>query len=972
MVQDRLIDEVLDGLNPLQKEAITHEDGHLLIIAGAGTGKTRVITRRIAYLIASQKAHSEEILALTFTEKAAQEMEERVDILVPYGFTDYWISTFHAFGNRVLRENALELGINPNFKILTRPEQIIFFREHLFEFNLDYFRPLSDPTAHIDAILTFISRAKDEDISPKEYIDYATRLKEEAATRPHDEVAQEVAKREAELAHTYKTYQELLTREGKADFGDQITLTLKLFREHPAVLKKYQERFRYILVDEFQDTNYAQFELIKLLVKGGAALTVVADDDQSIYKFRGAAISNVLGFMNTYKDARKIVLTQNYRSPQRILDSAHSLIQHNNPERLEAKEGINKRLVSCKGDGKGPFSIHYETLSAEADGVARIIKEKVEGGGYSYSDFALLVRSNSDAKPYIQALNMLGIPWSFTRKQDLYSTEEVTLLVSFLRVVADLEDSMSLYYLASSPIYQMEIQDLHLCMNYATHRHRSLYYVFRHLEKIERLKEIPSSSRRTVSRILEDITHFIKMSRDHPPGEVLYAFLEKSGYLERLTLNGEEGKIQNIAKFFDIIKNFSSTTKNDRVHQFISHFDMLIEAGDEPDAAEIEVERDVVNLLTVHKAKGLEFRVVFMVGLVEKGFPTPSRKEPIELPNSLIKDILPQGDFHLQEERRLFYVGMTRAKEELYFTSAQDYGGKRPRKVSRFVLEALDLEGSDLKMIKTSTLEAIHRHAPPPIEKEGQLLKEIRDEDPLTISYYQIDDFLTCPLKYKYVHILRVPVLAHHTVVYGRALHLAIQEYHRRRMRGEDVTLEDMYRVFEEGWLSEGFLSREHEARRIKQGKETLKRFYEENRREKKLPTYIEKGFSFLVGKNRVIGRWDRIDEEDGKVRIIDYKSTEVGDQKKADKKSKESLQLSIYALAYREMFGRIPDLLELHFVEDGYVGRSQRSEEEIEETVSLVMEAASGIRKREFLPKPSFQGCRYCAYRLICPKRER
>jgi DNA helicase-2/ATP-dependent DNA helicase PcrA len=359
-----------------------------------------------------------------------------------------------------------------------------------------------------------------------------------------------------------------------------------------------------------------------------------------------------------------------------------------------------------------------------------------------------------------------------------------------------------------------------------------------------------------------------------------------------------------------------------------------------------------------------------MVGMVERYFPTSSRKEPIELPTPLIKDILPQGDFHIQEERRLFYVGMTRAKEEVYFTSAHDYGGKRARKVSRFVIEALDLGSHDVKTIKTSALEGIHRHAPP-VERERDIIKEIKDDDLLTISYYQIDDFLTCPLKYKYVHILRVPIITHHTVVYGHAIHLTIQEYYRKRMRGESITLDEVYRIFEEAWLAEGFLSREHEIKRIEQGKETLKRFYEANRMSEKLPTYIEKGFSFIVGKNRVIGRWDRIDEEEGTVKIIDYKSSDVKDQETAHKKAKESLQLSIYALAYREIFGKIPDYLELYFVENGIIGTSTRSEEELEDTVRLIEEAASGIRKREFPPKPSFQGCKYCAYKLICTQRE-
>ncbi|HET7854285.1 MAG TPA: UvrD-helicase domain-containing protein [Candidatus Methylomirabilis sp.] len=277
---------ILDGLNTDQVRAVTAPEGPLLIVAGAGTGKTTVLTRRIAYLVAAKRARPSEILALTFTDKAAGEMEERVDLLVPYGYAEVWISTFHAFGDRILREQALALGLDPEFTVLTRPEQSVFFRERLFDFPLAYYRPLGDPTRYIDGILTLISRAKDEEVSPAEYLQHAEGLAERARARPEDARLQEEARRQREIALTYQKYQELMAREGRVDFGDQVTLALRLFREHPAILAEVRGRFRYILVDEFQDTNYAQWELLKALAGPEGNLTVVADDDQSIYKFR--------------------------------------------------------------------------------------------------------------------------------------------------------------------------------------------------------------------------------------------------------------------------------------------------------------------------------------------------------------------------------------------------------------------------------------------------------------------------------------------------------------------------------------------------------------------------------------------------------------------------------------------------------------------------------------------------------------
>src|SRR3990167_3101376 len=346
------MDDILSELNPSQKEAVTHGNDPLLIIAGAGTGKTTVITRCIAYLISSKIAKPEEILALTFTDKAASEMEERIDLLIPYGYANILISTFHAFGDRILRENAIDLGISPDFRLLTKPEQIIFFREHLFEFPLKYYRPLGDPTKHIEAIITLISRAKDEDVSSDEYLRYAGQIQEGNE-----------AERQMELASAYKKYEELKIKYGFLDFGDQVNLALRLLRERPDIREDYQRRFKYILVDEFQDTNYAQFQLVKLIADKYRNITVVGDDDQSIYKFRGAAISNILGFKDTYPDARQIVLTKNYRSTQSILDSAYRLICHNNHDRLEVKNNVDKRLVTFShqpsANSHQPHSVMY-------------------------------------------------------------------------------------------------------------------------------------------------------------------------------------------------------------------------------------------------------------------------------------------------------------------------------------------------------------------------------------------------------------------------------------------------------------------------------------------------------------------------------------------------------------------------------------------------------------------------------------
>ncbi|NOZ55880.1 MAG: UvrD-helicase domain-containing protein [Calditrichaeota bacterium] len=970
------VEKILADLNERQREAVQHESGPLMVVAGAGTGKTRVVTYRIAYLIATKLARPEEILALTFTDKAAAEMEERVDQLVPYGYANVWISTFHAFGDRLLREFALELGLPQDFQVLSEAEQVIFFREHLFELPMKQFRPLSSPTQHIGAILKLISRAKDENVSPEDYFRYVEELRERAEAEPNNAELKDELDRQKELAEIYKAYQDLMLREGKIDFGDQVMFLLRLLREKPTVARQIRQRFRYILVDEFQDTNYAQFELVKELAREHRNVTVVADDDQSIYKFRGAAISNVLHFRRDFPDATVVVLTDNYRSTQEILDASYRLIRHNDPNRLEIRENFDKRLRSHRPPGPAVQHLHYDTQTAEADAVADIIHKHVEAGAYRYRDFAILVRGNRDADAYLTSLRMRDIPYQFSGSRGLYRRQEVRLLISLLQVLFDVDSSEHLYNLLSSEVYNFPMADLNRLLARAYRLNISLFDVLNDPDVFGEEAENGSLSpeaQATREKVLEDLRYLVEFSRQRPAGMVLYEFLERTGYLGRLA-RGEapeaETKIQNLARFFDIVRAFSNTAPDDQVPHLVRYLDLLIEAGDDPPTAPLEPGLDAVNVLTVHKAKGLEFPVVFMVGLVKDKFPSRRRSDPLELPDALVREEVPSGDIHLQEERRLFYVGMTRAQQELYLTSADDYGGKRTRKVSPFVLEALDRREADVTPRKSDPIEVIRRH------RTGRgatapALEKIPASQPLQLSHMQVDDYLTCPLKYKYIHILRVPLRPHHTIIYGKAIHEAIQEYNRRRQAGLPVSYEDLLARFEGAWRNEGFLSREHEEQRLQAGREALRRFYEREQASENVPAYVEQEFAFWQGKNKITGRWDRVDERDGQVVIIDYKSSEVRDQKKADERARNSRQLAIYAIAYERLYGRMPDVLELHFVDTGLVGKTEPKPRKIEKTLEEIEQAAEGIRNREFSPTPSEWDCRYCPYNRICPATE-
>jgi len=973
--------DLLKDLNQEQKKAVAHGPGPLLIIAGAGTGKTRVITQRIATLIAAKMAKPEEILAVTFTEKAANEMEERVDQLIPYSYSFVEISTFNSFGERVLRDYALDLGYPPDFRLLDDVEQAIFFRERLFRLPLDYYRPLSVPTRHIQELLDTIKKLKQEDISPEEYLRYAGELEK----RSVDPADKERTLKHLEMARVYGAYETFLKKEGKIDFEDQVRLVVELFRKRPSVLAEFQGKFRYILVDEFQDTNYIQFELLKLLAARHNNLTVVGDDDQSIFRFRGASLANILNFRAYYKDrgirVREVVLTRNYRSTQQILDSAYTLIQHNNPHRLEVRAKVQKKLVSAVDrEEKSIHLLQFDTLSHEADRVAELVRTKWEAGA-RLGNIAILVRRNADADAFLRALNMKQVPFRFSGSRGLYSQDEVKILVSFVRALTDFEDGRSLFFLAHSEVYRMDLYSLTIISNYAQRRNLPLHGVFREIAQEALTLEVKPEAVESVKRIYEDLHHFVRLSDTKNAGQVVFAFLEKTGYLKALVESGSleaELKIKNLRLFFDKIKNFSEVVENDSIQSFAQHLDLLQEVGDNPATAEAELEEEAVNVLTVHKAKGLEFEVVFMVSLIADRFPGREKREKIPFPGEILKERLPSDDGSgtgsessdigsLREERRLFYVGMTRAKRDLYLTWARDYGLKRLKKVSPFVLEALDIPKQPGEVQRTSAREEISRYGEG--ASAGRVSPRLKVKDILTLSYFQVEDYLVCPLKYQFRHVWRIPVPPRHTLVFGRVLHNVIHSYLMKRMAGEEISEKELLREYEGQWINEGFLSREHEAQRKKAGREALKRFFRREESSGGLPTYLEKSFKWQQDRIRFIGRWDRVDVRPEGAVIIDFKATQVKNQKEADKRTADSLQMDLYALSFvRTQDGPLLGT-ELYFLESDLVGHAAKGEKEIERGWHKVREAEEGIRIRSFAARPDYHNCRLCEFKTICPK---
>ncbi|GIW69843.1 MAG: hypothetical protein KatS3mg101_0590 [Patescibacteria group bacterium] len=940
-------------INEDQNKVINFKYGHLLVVAGAGTGKTRVITERIKNLIQKLGVKPKEILALTFTDKAAGEMIDRAGDVMPLGYEEPWISTFHSFADRILKTEGIEIGIDPGYKLLSQPEQWILLRKNLFDLGLKYFKPLGNPTKFISAILKFISRLQDENVLPEEFEKFVIGTDFEG----------EEKERMLELSHVYNEYTQLKLEQSKMDFGDLITWTLRLFKERPHILERYQKQFKHVLVDEFQDTNYAQYELIKLLCPqkiGERSLIAVGDDSQSIYKFRGAAVSNILQFMQDYPNAERITLIKNYRSSQEILDPAYKLIKNNNPDTLESKLGISKELVSqVSGKGVPPKIAQTEELTDEVEYVIKKILEVLgKEPEYTYKDVAILARANNHLEPFVLALRKYGLPYQLVGNRGLYDRDEVRDVIALLRVVTNPKDGVSLYRTLNIQSLGIDPEDISQLLTEARYK------------KIDLWDEVKQSTNEKVSFFRKIIRERSENITKETPSEFIFNLVNAVGYIRPLveeeTVENQLA-IKNLDLFLNKAKEFEIKHKEDTkeiptIVDFLDYLELVLEAGDNPAQAEIE-DIDTINLMTVHGAKGLEFPVVFMVNLVAERFPTKNRSDVIEVPEGLIKETLPTGDEHIQEERRLFYVGMTRAKKYLFMTLAKKYNGKRDKVPSGFLSETgLKIEyvgkvAEEKDRGQTSLFGVTSKFRNPEAINIQNLI-------PKTMSYTQIDTYNACPLKYKYAFILRIPTLPNYALSFGTTMHETLKEFHTKRKFGQKVSLEDLFDIYERKWIPLGYEDEKQRNERFESGKKILAEYYERHSKEKENIKDIEKPFNLTIADTNFYGRIDRIDDlGNGKVEIIDYKTGASKDKKEVDRDS----QVTIYAMAAKEALGYKPGVLSLYFLETGEKISTTRTDRDLEKEKARIAETIGKIKKGQFEANPTMQ-CGWCPYRDICP----
>ena len=995
--------DLLQDLNPAQLEAVTHKNGPLLIVAGAGTGKTTVITKRVAWLIEQKLAEPEQILALTFTDKAATEMEERVDKLLPMGYVNTWISTFHSFGERILKDYALEIGLPNDFRVLTQTEQWMLVRHNLDRFKLDYYRPLGNPTKFIHALIQHFSRAKDEAVWSEDYLKYAedkkldtgageflkkgkvkSKSKGKSKSKSKkiggdNEIDEAESARLLEVAEAYNTYQKLLLEQGALDFGDLINYTLKLLQRRPKILQRLQEQFKYILVDEFQDTNYAQYELIKLLAAPANNLAVVGDDDQSVYKFRGASISNILEFKRDYPKAKEVFLTTNYRSQQNILDTAYEFIQLNNPYRLEvklreqlnninsvakprtesfddtklkvekgelssagvrlrdqhnidlsqdfvrepkprtdpmsigssagvklAKQGksLSKKLMAARA-GLGEIGYKcYGTADAEAEAVIdKIVSLQSQTNG-SWSDFAILVRANSSALLFLQALKKRQLPFDYVANRGLYSEPIILDIINYLKLLSNYHESAALYRVLAMEPFLLPAGDIAALAYYANRKTISLFEAV----KLARTVGVSDDGLKIIDKLVTLLDKHTSMARQRSVGEVYVQLVQDLGINERVSHPALMRDASYLNTFYQRLQRFENESSEHNLNRFMDYLALELESGEEGQLPQnYDDGPETVKVITVHSAKGLEWKYVFLVQLIDRRFPSTERRDPIELPRELIKEILPEGDVHLQEERRLFYVAMTRARDGLYLSRAEDYFGKTTRKPSRFLYEL----GLVSEVEKSKPLQKIINS--PAVINNVSLVYPLPD----TYSFSSVSAFRKCPLEYKYRYLLKLPLPGAGNMSFGITIHRTLEQFLKlwqAKLRSQQGSLfvqptknsltaaptwEELMNFYKTAWLDDWYADASDKEKYKKiRGPKQLKNFYAQFVQQPPQPKYLEQFFKIAIGSHKFVGKIDRLDQVEGGLGIIDYKT---GNEPRKGLEKVDKDQLIIYQIAAEE-----------------------------------------------------------------------
>lgn len=903
-------------LNDGQQQAVNHTGGPMLVVAGAGTGKTRVIVERIIKLI-EDGARPESILALTFTEKAAGEMLDRVN-LARGGFTlDATIATYNGFGDELLKGYAAEIGLG-NFRLLGETGQLVFLREHLDEFDLDYFAPVSRPDSQLKLLSDYVSKLKQQLVMPEDY-------KKFAAAMPSSTEEESLEKRKhQELAAFYETYLNLCRSSHVIDYDDQLFLTIDMLRRRPNIKRELQQKFKYILVDEFQDTNPMQSELLNMLAGDAQNIMVVGDDDQSIYGWRGATLANILSFKDKYPKTREVALIENYRSTQAILDSAYRLIQNNNPNRLEAMNNLDKRLRSNTGEGTQPSVVHFSSFDSELSWITEDITARLKSG-QEPSSIAILARRNQGVQRVHETLELYGIAHAVAGlSNDLYQQVAVNQLIEVLKAINEPSDSIALFHALGGPMFSISPKELAEFSGAARREHVTLAEI------------IDGSDDKEAKDALTLLDSWRERTQELSVGDLAYNVITESGWKQALYARAETDaeialQVQALSQYFKTLKEFERVADVASLQNYLLNLPTLRSAGTELQDASLEISDTLINVLSIHRAKGLEWDTVYIVDCTEGSFPMRSFGGSLSIPNKLLT--ISEADDHMAEERRLMYVAATRARKELILSYADTHSSAAKRRPSRFLQELLGEEPSSTLIEDDKKQVSMELFAPHISEDRLSLPSHMLDSGKYVLSVSQIDCWLRCPQDFYYCYVLEMPQPDDPVRAYGTLMHDTIETIHKSLRAGQQPDLEKLRARAREALPKAGYISAKSRERSHAQALKTVERLFQRFTTEA-LPNEIEQAFRVELPDSKLIikGRIDAIYPLSSGIEIRDYKTgTSVTTPEKAKSRATSSNQLTLYALAWQLMHDEMPALLSLDFVETGIIGSVKKQAKSLE-----------------------------------------
>ncbi len=935
-------------LDPDQQAAVAHRTGPCLVLAGPGSGKTRVIVERFLALT-DEGVEPAAQLVLTYTRKAAAEMRSRAEAAHGPFASEPPLSNYHSFAGRVVREWGWLAGISPAFRIADEAERWLHLEAVLAELTpRTLWNPLR-PHDLVDSILDVIGKAKQELVTPERYARWAA----DALAATTDPAARALLERQEEIAAVYASLDERYLRSAVLDHDDTILRAEQLLREHDAPRHAVCDAIEYVMVDEYQDTNYAQARLVETLVESHRNILVVADDDQAIYKFRGASLANLDRFSRTYPEHARVTLTHNYRSTANVVAAASAVIGAANPATR-----ITKTLVAERGDGDAVELWEAADERSEVLGVASECRLLIDAGVRA-ANIAWLFRRHADMRAAIGALREVGVPYQVQGGRGFFTQPEIKDLLALFGAAADPRDSQAVLRCLQLPSWKVSNRG-RLALVQLCAEHDTALLELLHEPDASGLDEHDEAG---ASRCIADIEALHALSAREDVREIFHEALQRSDFLGLLDQQDELARMQtgaNLNKFGELLESFADWSDDRRLSTALRYFDVLRNSRHADELATIEAVDDGVVLLTAHSAKGLEWPVVIISGCIESRWPGrggPSRSM-ISLPGALVPELPPPGDAVIDEERRLFYVAATRARDRLVLSRARRYPRSfKDEAPSPFLAPIAGGEGARARDVPAAM--PLHPRAPRVTGRPSG--------ERLSVGVSDIRVFKQCPRRFEYRRRYHMPARDSLKSWYGTLIHAVLQNAAMRRLAGEAVDADTVAAIWNDAWTTaRGPKGSNPELRTL--GEQQLRRYAQSGAWRDAPIAAVEENFSLALDHADVHGRWDRIDVGDGgTATVVDYKTGPPRDEEQL----RRDIQVRAYAVGASRRGGTDDVAVELHHLQTAEVTRVAFTREQLDTSYRYLSVTArdlgSAWRDGDFPPHPSAWNCPRCEYRTVC-----